>query len=584
MDGGIVKDASHQRMAEKRARIGQHFRPQRQGLGTGVCQRRGVAVQGAVHDVALHQRRIAMQGRGQLLAFAGPRPHPPARIVKLALGQHVGVHRIGPGVAAAIVQQPLDGGGHDPGGEEPLASAVAVQHPHQAQHQGHFAAQVEGAHPLAAVVHTFVPKHPLQQDAVLRVAQHHVQRAVRALVGLVGCASPQAAPALNNLGVQFHQLLRAVRVRVVAQVHERVRTLRGARKLHPEQGIEGRTDLRTKTACGVDAQDFRARRQAAPHVLQRASKHRERALVDVLVEVARAHKHAVVALHQLAQNRQRAFVQVVQFIKQHRAIAPHQRLAGLVPAQQVELAAQLEAAVALGIEAGFVVHAHAHALVVPQQAVQAVVQVLRFTKIPQGAALVLALLVQLPLLGQGFKRQKRVDVHVVRQHGVGIQVRAACQLLAQRLLGLKDQEAPLHRVIELDHRIALGLEHLFAELLDRQDLQAGGHRAMELEKPVAQRRHPGAGIGQHQDAPLRPQAREQLAGLHTQRGGFARARQRTDDEGRCAGLQHLLLFAGGHEPLAVPAPGGGMCHFLEAMWQTGALLSPAVAHSAWRLR
>ena len=47
---------------------------------------------------------------------------------------------------------------------------------------------------------------------------------------------------------------------------------------------------------------------------------------------------------------------------------------------------------------------------------------------------------------------------------------------------------------------------------------------------------------------------------------------------------HLLLFAGGHVPLAVPAPGGGMCHFLGAMWQTGALLSPAVAHSAWGLR
>ena len=158
-------------------------------------------------------------------------------------------------------------------------------------------------------MHAFMAKHPLDQKAVFGVSQNDVERTVPALLTAL------AAPAIHDLAMQVHQLLHTLQISVIGQRHKSISHLCRRLKCHIEQGIERIADLCPKTSRGVDVQNFGVLRQIVFDALQGLAKHRKSALVNMLIEVSRTHKKAVTAMHQLAQNHQRAFIQVVQLIK-----------------------------------------------------------------------------------------------------------------------------------------------------------------------------------------------------------------------------------------------------------------------------
>ncbi len=339
-------------------------------------------------------------------------------------------------------------------------------------------------------------------------------------------------------------------------------------EFHAEERVQAFADGLAEAVGGVEREHFGRLGQFLPDALQPVAEDGERAGQDVLVEVARAHEHAIAAGHEVAQHQHGGLVQVLQFVEQHGVVAALQPGVWIAEVQFAELPGDFVGAVARGVELRFVVRPPAQAFVPAQQQVEPVVQ--RVVPAVGGGVGAFAsdVAVQEALLGQGLEAGEGLHVELAGQEAGGLGRCLVPQFLQQRGVGLADQQLALQRLGQCVHRQALRFQQPGAELLHRHDphlARVGRHVAAQ---PVAEGGEARVGVGQHEH-PARAVHLDQVRRLGRQGGGLARARQGVDEHRLRRGVEDGLLLVVRAALDEGGGGGGGLGHWNQCRRPAG---------------
>ena len=412
----------------------------------------------------------------------------------------------------------------------------------KAQQQGNLALQVKTLEAVEAGGLAGAVDGPFQRAGVLLVAQDHGQRGI-ARAARRRLARRSGFGGTCQAGLDLQQLVNALAVVGVLQLVHGAEA-RGRRcQAHIEQRIDGLGHLEAKAPRLGQRQRGRGLGQEIIELVELVAEHGPGLCLDVLVEVACSQKGAAAGSDQGSQHLQRGRVQVMHLVEHHQVVARQvQRLA------LQGVAGQCMAAVAFGVVQRVAAVVDAAALVLEEQAGQAVVEQILLAETRQSHA----------FLGQALGQQRLLGAEVEVPEGVQIQIAGLLeqrvglpgQSLAQRIMGLAHTGLQCHAVGQKAGSRVAAADLLGRPALHRGDLHLGRHLAHQLLQPVMEGRHAGARIRQHQNA-LRLAAAAGLDHLAGQRRGLAHSRQRSHDGRTPLMRQDGLLLAREQQRLAV---------------------------------